>query len=108
MSDELREKVARAIAAVPKKLQYSREEAWQQSLIEADAAIAIVRTETLEEAAREADKIAAAESALHDMDNDRYSQGKANGAKILAALFRALEDYSKEQLLERVNPNDKP
>ena len=45
----------------------------------------------LEEAALEADKIEQAERALHEKDGDRYSQGKANGAMIIAAAIRAMK-----------------
>lgn len=50
----LRERVALAMAAVPRQFTYSRQEAWEKALAEADMAISVV----LEEAARVAEETA--------------------------------------------------
>lgn len=79
MTQELRERVARAMAAThgyePDALTYR----------EADAAIAIIRGETLEEAAR------VCESELVE-PSDRWMSGYSDACKENAAAIRALKE----------------
>jgi hypothetical protein len=87
MSDELREKLARAyaIANSPSDLQGDR---WRDWLVTADAAIALVRVETLEEAAKVA--VPGFDTVIH-VDGS-YSAGWKAGVEAAQAAIRALKD----------------
>jgi hypothetical protein len=84
-TDELVERVARAIE---RSMENARLFSADKSPYEPEARAAIAIA--LEEAARVADEIAALEDKLYATDGDRYAQGKAAGAKIIAAAIRAL------------------
>jgi hypothetical protein len=87
MSDDLREKVARVLANAMGEI---GDDVWKFYLREADAAIALIRNETLEEAAKVAD-----EEANRYWDNGHpFRDGTALH---IAAVIRGLKKASDDQ-----------
>lgn len=88
--NDLRKRVARAICCAVGTYQCETEEpVCEVCLLEADAAIAIVRNETLEEAARECDlRIELLHGQLEVVDITR----ECDAYRIAAAAIRALKD----------------
>ena len=96
MSDELRERVARAIGeayyrdATHGKYGLHEMGVAEEWLPEADAAIAIVRKETMEEAARVADEENGHREDTGSPPTDFTNSGKNYAAQCIAAAIRAL------------------
>ena len=89
MPSDLRERVARVLAKFGGEI---HDETWKFYLKDADAAIALIRAEVLEEAARVADDESGHCEDTGSAPSDFGNAGRNDAAKTIAAAIRALKE----------------